>query len=486
MIKPTFEEAKALSRGHTVVPIALEILSDQKTPIEILRTLRRQSERCFILESVNGNDSWGRYSFLGYKPVTEAFGAAGAFTVKNGLHEAKKSGGAVAAARELASQYRSPRIPWLPPFTGGLVGYIAYDAVRDFMPGLELRASDEAGFRDFHFMLVDKLVAFDHFKQKIYIIANIPAEGIENSYIKGAMELKDIERMILGAEASHGEPPSLCGDFTPLFTESQFAEQVGKVKARIAEGDICQAVISNRWSAPFQGSLLDTYRALRTINPSPYMVYMRLDDIEIACSSPETLIALRDGEISSFPLAGTCARGATEEEDAALAASMLGDEKELAEHDMLVDLARSDIGKASRYGSVAVSEYRQVKRFSHVSHISSHVKGKLREGLDALDVIAAALPAGTLSGAPKKRACEIIDECEGAKRGVYGGAIGYIDFAGNMDMCIAIRMAVLKGGTVFVQAGAGVVADSVPENEYRETQRKSQAVMEALKTSAEA
>ena len=470
-----------------MVPIALEILSDQKTPIEILKALRRQSERCFILESVSSGDSWGRYSFLGYNPVAEAYGTAGEVTVKNGQHGTNKRGDAVSAARELASRYKSPRVPWLPPFTGGLVGYMSYGCAQGFIPGLELRARDDAGFRDFHFMLVDKLVAFDHFKQKIYIIVNIPADGIESGYIKGVIELKDIERMILGAEAGHGEAPPRCGAFTPLFTDGQFAERANRVKEHIAEGDICQAAISNRWAAPFQGSLLDAYRALRTTNPSPYMVYMRLDDIEVACSSPETLVALRDGEVSSFPMAGARARGGTEEEDAAIAESLLGDVKELARHDMLVDMARGDIGKASRIGSVAVvGERRQAKKLSNSIHICSHVRGRLREGLDALDAIAAALPAGTLSGAPKRRACEIIDACEGVRRGIYGGAMGYIDFAGNMDMCIAIRMAVQKGGTVYVQAGAGIVADSVAEHERREARMEAQAVMDALRSGEEA
>jgi anthranilate synthase component 1 len=299
------------------------------------------------------------------------------------------------------------------------------------------------------------------------------------------MELKDIEKSILEPAAHAEEEASVCGEFSASFTEETFAEMVAKVKRHIVEGDIFQAVVSNRFMAPFSGSLMNTYRFLRTINPSPSMVYMRLDDMEIACSSPETLVSLRNGEVGSFPLAGTCPRGATNEEDCANIEALLQDEKELAEHDMLVDLARNDVGKVSRFGSVKLREYRQIKRFSHVSHIASHVTGDLREGIDAIDVIASALPAGTLSGAPKKRACEIIDAAEGMKRGVYGGAIGYIDLAGNMDMCIGIRMAVLKDGNVYVQSGAGIVADSVPEKEYRETQNKARAVMEALKNSGE-
>jgi anthranilate synthase component 1 len=485
MIRPTLEEAKELSRGCAVLPIALEIFSDQKTPIEVLRNIRAKSECCYILESVGGSDSWGRYSFLGYNPSLSVSGTGGVITVKNGNITKTITEEPIRFLRDTLARYKSPRIPYLPPFTGGFVGYFAYDFVQYFIPGLKLTAENDAGFEDFNLMLMDKVIVFDHFRQKIFIIVNIPVEDLENSYIKGVMELKDIEKSILEAAVYKEEEVSVCGEFSAAFTESTFAEMVTQVKRHITEGDIFQAVVSNRFEAPFTGSLLNTYRLLRTINPSPYMVYMRLCDMEIACSSPETLVSLKNGEIGSFPLAGTCLRGATQEEDAANIEALLHDEKELAEHDMLVDLARNDVGRVSRYGSVKLREYRQIKRFSHVSHIASHVAGELREGMDAIDVIASALPAGTLSGAPKKRACEIIDEAEGLKRGVYGGAIGYIDFAGNMDMCIGIRMAVLREGNVYVQSGAGIVADSVPEKEYRETRNKARAVMEALEKSGE-
>ena len=485
MIKPTFEEAKKLAQGHTIIPLALEIFSDSKTPIEVLRNIRRQSDCWYILESVSSGDGWGRYTFLGYKPVTSVFGTGDSVTIQNGADERSTQGDPITIIRDMMALYKSPRIPELPPFTGGLVGYISYDFVQRFIPGLKLEAADTEGFRDFHLMLMDKVLAFDHFKQKLFIIVNIPAKNLENTYIKGVTELKDVESMILAATAPRDDEPSRLGEFEPAFSKEAFSKMVEKVKSHIIEGDIFQAVISNRLKAPFAGNLMNTYRVLRTLNPSPYMVYMRLGDTEIACSSPETLVSLRDGELASFPLAGTCPRGATEDEDAALCEAMMSDEKELAEHDMLVDLARNDIGKVSRFGSVRVRDYRQIKRFSHVSHISSNVIGQLREGLDALDVIAAALPAGTLSGAPKKRACEIIDALEGIKRGVYGGAIGYIDFAGNMDMCIGIRMALLTGGNVYVQAGAGIVAESVPENEYHETLNKAGAVITALKASGE-
>jgi len=484
MISPALDEAKRLAEGKTVIPISLEMFSDVKTPIEILRNIRQHSENWYILESVNGSDGWGRYSFLGYEPSVTVSGTSGIVTVKSGRSKEMLIRDPVALFREMLDGYKSPRIPYLPPFTGGLVGYFSYDFAQHFIHGLKLNAADDEGFMDFSLMLIDKVIAFDHFRQKIYLIVNVSAKDIERSYIRGVEALKDMERLVLQASAQ-AEPPSGCGEFTASFSEEKFASMVDTVKRHIYEGDIFQAVISNRFTAPFSGDLLQTYRLLRTTNPSPYMVYMRIDDVEIACASPETLVSLRDGEVTSFPLAGTCPRGKTAEEDRAFEKEMMSDEKELAEHDMLVDLARNDIGKVCQFGSVKVSEYREIKRFSHVSHISSRVAGELREGLDALDVIAAALPAGTLSGAPKKRACEIIDEVEGIKRGVYGGCMGYIDFAGNMDMCITIRMAVLKNGKVFVQSGAGIVAESVPEKEYRETQNKAGAVMDALKNSGE-
>lgn len=481
MIKPTLEEAKKLAQDNSVVPVALEVFSDVTTSIQLLKNIRRKSKNWFILESVTGSDSWSRYTFLGYSPTLAVYGANGTTTIQNGANETLHHGDPVTIVRKILAQYKSPRIAYLPPFTGGFVGYFAYEFASNFIPGLRLQAPDTEGFQDFHLMLMDKVIAFDHFKQKIYLIVNVPTSNLENNYIEAITTLKDMEKLVLEPLPAIDEPPCTCGEFTPLFTKDAYIKMVRQVQHHITEGDIFQAVLSNRFKAPFTGNLMQVYRVLRTSNPSPYMVYMNVGNTEIACSSPETLVSLRDGEISSFPLAGTCPRGATEQEDAALTTALLEDPKELSEHDMLVDLARNDVGKVSRFGSVNVKEYRQIKRFAHVSHIASHVTGQLQEGADAMDVLAATLPAGTLSGAPKKRACEIIDAAENTKRGVYGGAIGYIDFAGNMDMCIGIRMAILQGGQVYVQSGAGIVAESIPENEYNETRNKARAVMDAVK-----
>ena len=481
MIQPTLEEARRLAEGNTVIPVSMEMFSDVKTSIQILKNIREKSDRYFILESVTGSENWGRYSFLGYRPTMTVHGRDGVTKVAHDGSVTETREEPLEVIREILSRYKSSRIHGLPPFTGGFVGYFSYDAIRYFEPSLKLQAKDEEGFRDFSLMLIDRVIAFDHFQQKIYLIVNVPVENLEDSYIHGVTVLKDMERMVLeDLPAGARENSFHCGSFTAAFSKEKFCEMVEKTRAYIREGDIFQTVISNRFTAPFQGDLLEVYRTLRTINPSPYMVYLKDDDLAIACASPETLISLKEGKLSTYPLAGTCPRGADEAEDEALIESLLQDEKELSEHDMLVDLGRNDLGKVSKFGSVTVSEYRQVKRFSNVSHIASRVNGQLQEGKDALDAIGATLPAGTLSGAPKKRACEIIDELEGIRRGVYGGAIGYIDFTGNMDMCIGIRMAVVKNSKIFVQAGAGIVADSVAEKEYEETINKSRAIIRAL------
>jgi len=486
MIKPALDEAKILAEGNTVIPIAMEMYSDVKTSVEILRNIRSRSDRFYILESVTGSDSWGRYSFLGYNPTVTVQGRDGSITIQNGGAPTVREGSPMEVLREMLGRYKSPRIPYLPPFTGGFVGYFAYDCVKYFIPTLTLNAADKEDFDDFHLMLMDKVIAFDHFRQKISLVVNISTDDLENNYIKGVTTLKDMERMILSETPPEPPRENSCGAFTSAFSKEQYCAMVDKAKAHILEGDIFQVVLSNRYEAPFQGDLLETYRILRTTNPSPYMVYFHFGDMEIAGASPETLISLKDGVVSTFPLAGTCLRGKTEEEDKALIAALLADPKEGAEHDMLVDLGRNDLGRISKFSTVEVEEYRQVKKFSHVSHIASKVTGAIREDMDAVDAVAATLPAGTLSGAPKKRACQIIDGLEGVRRGAYGGAMGYIDFTGNMDLCIGIRMAVAKNGKVFVQSGGGIVADSVPEREYQETLNKARAVMNALQYGREA
>jgi anthranilate synthase component 1 len=335
-------------------------------------------------------------------------------------------------------------------------------------------------------MLFDKVIAFDHVRQKIILIVHVPLRDAEAGYKKAEEELKKLAALIRNGRKKEEPGGRLTGEIMPLFRREEFCRMVEKAKRYIREGDIFQIVLSNRLSAPFEGSLLNAYRMLRTVNPSPYMFYFSGTDLEAAGASPETLVKLEDGVLHTFPLAGTRRRGRTEAEDRALEAELLSDEKELAEHNMLVDLGRNDLGKISRFGTVQVEKFHSVERFSHVMHIGSAVRGEIREDRDALDAVEALLPAGTLSGAPKIRACQLIGELENNKRGIYGGAVGYIGFTGNMDACIAIRILYKKNGKVFVRSGAGIVADSVPEKEYEECLNKARASLRALELAQEA
>ncbi len=489
MIRPPLDEARGLCQGNTIIPISLELYSDIKTPIEVLRILKEKSELCYLLESVEGGKKWGRYSFLGYDPKNILICKNGIFTI----NDCKKFIGSKAIQtndpnfelRKIMTEYKSPKLDIMPPFTGGLVGYISYDYIKYTEKSLKLVNSNDYNFDDLNLMLFDKVIVFDHLRQKIILIVNVSVKDFENSYIKGVIALKEIEGIIKSIASPKKYTSRLLSEFKPMFSKDEYCEKVLKIKDHIHEGDIFQAVLSNRSEAEFEGDLLSVYRALRTINPSPYMFYMSFGDTQIAGASPETLVSLKNNTLSTFPIAGTCPRGKTKQEDDMLIDELLKNEKELAEHNMLVDLSRNDIGKISDFGTVNVLDYQQILKFSHVSHIASTVTGNLKSGLDQFDALSAVLPAGTLSGAPKIRACEIINGLEGCKRGIYGGGIGYIDFSGNMDLCIAIRMTVKKDNKIFVQAGAGIVYDSVPENEYAECINKGRAMISAIELSAE-
>ena len=485
MIRPTIDEARTLCRENTIIPISLELFSDIKTPIEILKCLKEKSNECYLLESVESGEKWGRYSFLGYDPKLTVKCKNGSLEIKKCNIKTSLTANPSDVLRQIMSEHKSPRFDFLPPFTGGFVGYISYDFIKYTEKSLKLENADSVGFNDFDLMLFDKIIAFDHFRQKIIIIVNVNTNDFERNYINAVVALKEIESIIKSEKATRKYNSKLLSDFTPLFSKEHYCRMVKRVKEYIFEGDIFQAVISNRMEAEFEGDLLSTYRALRTINPSPYMFYMSLGDTQIAGASPETLLSLKNNKLSTFPIAGTCPRGKTDDEDEKLILGLLKNEKELSEHNMLVDLGRNDLGKISEFGSVKVEEYQKVLKFSHVLHITSTVTGTLKKGLDQIDAVSAVLPAGTLSGAPKIRACEIINDLEGNKRGIYGGAVGYIDFAGNMDMCISIRMAVKKNNRIYVQAGAGIVAGSIPENEDSECMNKAEAMIKAIKLSQE-
>lgn len=329
-------------------------------------------------------------------------------------------------------------------------------------------------------MLFDKVIAFDNLRQKIILIVNIDLAVAETAYRKAERELEGLIRLIRTGKEKEETAGTLRSEIRPLFDREHYCEMVRRAQHHIKEGDIFQIVLSNRLEGEYEGSLLNCYRILRMLNPSPYMFYFSGTDVEVAGASPETLVKLEDGVLHTFPLAGTRKRGKTKEEDDELEKDLLADEKELAEHNMLVDLGRNDIGKISKFGTVQVERYHEVLRFSHVMHIGSTVRGEIREDLDALDAVDSILPAGTLSGAPKIRACQLINDLENNKRGIYGGAIGYLDFTGNLDTCIAIRIAYKKNGKVFIRSGAGIVADSVPEKEYQECINKAKAVVTAL------
>ena len=467
---------------YDILPVSCEMLSDICTPIEALRILKNVSRHCYILESVAGNEKWGRYTFLGFDPKMEITCRDGKMKIGELSIETDNP---TKQLREIMSEYKSPKFDYLPSFTGGLVGYFSYDYLGYSEPAVRTNVEDKENFKDVDLMLFDKVIAFDNFRQKIILIVNISLEDPESGYNKAVFELNNLKNLLLHGDRKKEESGKLKGDVSALFSKEEFCGMVERAKHYIKEGDIFQIVLSNRLSAPFEGSLLNTYRVLRTINPSPYMFYFSGTDVEVAGASPETLVKLEDGVLHTFPLAGTRPRGKTEAEDLELEKELLADEKELAEHNMLVDLGRNDLGKISKFGTVKVEKLHSIERYSHVMHIGSTVRGEIRDDFDAFDAVSAVLPAGTLSGAPKIRACQLIGELENNKRGIYGGAIGYIDFTGNLDTCIAIRIAYKKNGKVFVRSGAGIVYDSVPEKEYQECINKAAAVINALKVADE-
>lgn len=482
MLKPSCEQIEQLAKDYDVIPVCKEVYADVITPITLLRRIARRSERCYLLESIEGGERWGRYSFLGYDPIARVACKDGVVTVEADGRRDTSRQSPMEAIRALLARYRAPRIEGMPPFAGGLVGYFSYEMIGYAEPSLHLESSE---FNDCDLMLFDKVIAYDHLRQKISVVVNMRTGNVMENYGNALADIERMLQLIRDASPLPGEHTGCTPDFTCNVSQEKYCEMVERAKEHIVAGDIFQAVISRRFETEYNDSLLNAYRVLRTTNPSPYMVFLQADGVQLISTSPETLVKLQNGRLSSFPVAGSRPRGATQSEDAALEEELLADEKELAEHNMLVDLARNDIGKISSFGSVEVTEYKLIHRYSRIMHITSVVEGDLAPGRDACDAVQALLPAGTLSGAPKLRACEIISKLEPTPRGIYGGAIGYIDFSGNMDACIAIRMAVKKDGRVYVQAGAGIVADSDPVSEYRESENKAKAVMEAIAMASE-
>lgn len=478
MISPTCNEIEALAKEYSVIPICKEMYADVITPITLLRKLSNVSEQYFLLESVEGGERWGRYSFLGFDPVIEVKCKNGLITQTRGQETVEINNvDPFEYLREMLDKYKAPRLVKLPPFTGGLVGYFSYEMIKYTEGTLTLKEND---LYDFDLMLFDKVIAYDHLKQKISIIVNMKTDKVMENYGKALTFIERIVKLIYEPLPIKQPDKNRKIDFTCNLNKEEYCRMVEQAKKYILEGDIYQAVISRRFEADYKDSLINAYRVLRTLNPSPYMVYLKNQSLELMVSSPETLVRVNQRKVTTLPIAGSRPRGKDHEEDMALETELLNDEKEIAEHNMLVDLARNDIGQVSKINSVNTVRYMDIKKYSRIMHIVSEVEGELEEGKDMIDAIKALLPAGTLSGAPKIRACEIIDELENMPRGIYGGAIGYIDFTGNMDTCIAIRMAVKKDNKVYVQAGAGIVADSVAEKEYEESQNKANAVIESI------
>ncbi len=476
----------ALAKEHTLVPVVRSLHADLLTPVSAFLAVAGKEQYSFLLESVERGEHVGRYTFLGCRPYMVLTSHGEEITIQRGRRREKRKGELLKVVRELLGEHRPATIPGLPPFASGAVGYMAYDVVRQF-ERLPNKAKSDLDLPDCVLMFFDRVLAFDHVRHQIHLVVSADVRGTSprKAYQKAVYELDRLAaRLSRGlrtqriALEDRGEPSPIKPK--ARTTKADFLHAVERSKEYIAAGDIFQVVLSQRLDFKPKAAPFDIYRTLRMVNPSPYMYYLRLGpEMHILGSSPEMLVRVTGKRIEYAPIAGTRWRGATPEEDLRLEDELRADEKERAEHVMLVDLGRNDVGKVSRYGTVRVTDLMRVERYSHVMHLVSSIEGELREGLDALDAFASCFPAGTLSGAPKVRGMEIIDELEPVRRGVYGGSVLYADFAGNLDSCIAIRTMVMNKGRAYVQAGAGIVADSVPEKEFDECMNKAGALVRA-------
>jgi anthranilate synthase component 1 len=478
--------------NYNRIPLYREILADLDTPVSSYLKLAN-GPYSYLFESVQGGEKWGRYSFIGLpcKRLMKVCGHQATFINNGKIEDSREFTDPLHAVKLFHDEYRIPELPELPRFTGGLVGYFGYDTVRYAEPKLEKSTpEDEINTPDILMMVSEEVLVFDNLAGKILIVNHVDPSA-DQAYERGMQRIDELEQQLLkpveiSQNSLHIDPAASLGKtpdeqaFKSGFNKENFQQAVGKIKEYILAGDTMQVVLSQRLSIDFEAEPFDLYRALRNLNPSPYMYHLNLDDFQIVGSSPEILARLEDDTVTVRPIAGTRRRGYTETEDLALEQELLDDPKEIAEHLMLIDLGRNDVGRVAETGSVELTDKMIVERYSHVMHITSNVTGQIKPGLDCLDVLRATLPAGTLSGAPKIRAMEIIDELEPVKRGVYGGAVGYLGWNGNMDTAIAIRTAVIKNKKLYIQAGAGVVADSVPELEWKETMNKARAIFKAV------
>jgi len=472
------------SQGYNRIPLMREVLADLDTPLSTYLKLA-DGPYSYLFESVQGGEKWGRYSIIGLpcRTVVRVTGERVTVLDDGVVTEEHTVADPLAWLAAFQERYRVAQPAHLPRFIGGLVGYFGYDTVRYIEPRLrECPNADPLGAPDILLMVSDEVLVFDNLSGKLFFIVQADP-GHREAYTRAQRRLDELVDQLRRETPAHVHPRATEvheDDFVSGFTQEGFEAAVRRVKDYIVEGDVMQVVLSQRLSIPFTARPLDLYRALRSLNPSPYMYYLDLGDFHVVGSSPEILVRLEDGEVTVRPIAGTRPRGANEEQDRALEAELLADPKELAEHLMLIDLGRNDVGRIAKTGTVRVTEQMGIERYSHVMHIVSNVVGELQDGLSAVDVLRATFPAGTVSGAPKIRAMEIIDELEPVKRGVYAGAVGYLSWSGNMDTAIAIRTAVIKDGTLHIQAGAGIVHDSVPRNEWDETMNKGRAVFRAV------
>ncbi|MGB0082886.1 MAG: anthranilate synthase component I [Terracidiphilus sp.] len=499
---PSRKEFLALARTHTLVPVCRTLMADLETPVSAFLRAAWPERECFLLESVEGGEQVGRYTFMGFTPFKRIVSRGREIAITEGRKTTRMKGDVFAVLRDALGGHKPARLPGLPPFTAGAVGFFAYDAVRQIerLPAL---ATDELGIPDACLLFFDEVLAFDHVRKEIWLIvtADVSRGNASAAYDRSVKRLNKLEKSL--ALPLPRSKPRKDGKLKVKFrtAKSDFLAGVARTKEYIRAGDAFQVVLSQRFDVEPGVDSFQVYRALRTVNPSPYMFFLRFDPegplgparpsskrskkVELSGSSPELLVRVHQGKVEYRPIAGTRPRGASETEDDALAEEMLHDEKERSEHVMLVDLGRNDVGRVSRFGSVKVDKLMFVERYSHVMHIVSSIEGKLRPDLTAVDALRACFPAGTLSGAPKVRAMEIIEELEPARRGTYGGAVLYADFSGNLDSCIAIRSMLAIGGKGYVQAGAGIVADSVPELEHQESINKAQAVIRAIERARE-
>ncbi len=487
MFQPSLEDFKQKAKKGNLIPVYREILADMETPVSAFRKID-DGRHAFLLESMEGGEKWARFSFLGSRPsvLVRSVGRTAEVIRKGKKERLSFDRDPLEVIQELLSSYKPVPDPSLPRFFGGAVGFMGYDIVRFFeeLPG---REKDGLDIPDIFFMITDTLVIFDNITHMIKVVSNAHVKGrtAEAAYREAVKKINAlVKKLKTGARGQgtgvRGKKKAIKHLLTSNFTKAQYEKAVLKAKEYIRAGDIFQVVPSQRFETKINVEPYEIYRALRLINPSPYMYFLRCGETTVVGASPEVMVRLEGGTIDLRPIAGTRRRGATEDEDKALAQELLADPKERAEHIMLVDLGRNDVGRVSEAGSVSVSELMVIERYSHVMHIVSNVRGKLSRGKDSYDVIRACFPAGTVSGAPKIRAMQIINELEPARRGPYAGAVGYFGFSGNMDTCITIRTLVIKNGTAYIQAGGGVVADSDPAAEYQETVNKAKAMMRAV------